>query len=165
MAVFFGAARGDPPLSRASSDPCDSGNAGGVVAISGEGRIQPFESRIGPLNEGAAYFALREQVPVVPIAIHGTSWLGFGRRIRVVIGEPLEPSGRPNRENVDALTARCWAALHELVRDEPERTRPGPIGRWMTEQFNDWPEGDRAAAESAAHATAVEPAPADREGS
>jgi HAD superfamily hydrolase (TIGR01509 family) len=124
--------------------------AGGVVAIAGEGRIQPFESALRPLNEGAAYFALRERVPLVPIAIHGTSWLGFGRRIRVVIGEPLPPVGRPNREQVDALTARCWAALHELVRDEPDRRRPGPIGRWITEQFNDWPEGDRAAAEAAA---------------
>jgi HAD superfamily hydrolase (TIGR01509 family) len=129
--------------------------AGGVIAIAGEGRIQPFESELRPLNEGAAYFALREQVPLVPIAIHGTSWLGFGRRVRVVIGEPLAPVGRPNRENVDALTARCWAALHELVRNEPERARPGPIGRRITEQFNDWPEGDRAAAERAARATAA----------
>ena len=132
-------------------------DAGGVIAIAGEGRIQPFESQLGPLNEGAAYFALREQVPLVPIAIHGTSWLGFGRRIRVVVGEPLAPIGRPNRENVDALIARCWTALHELVRDEPERARPGPIGRRVTEQFNDWPEGDRAAAESAARETAASP--------
>nr|MBA2380495.1 1-acyl-sn-glycerol-3-phosphate acyltransferase [Chloroflexota bacterium] len=126
--------------------------AGGVVAIAGEGRIQPFESRLGPLNEGAAYFALRERVPLVPIAIHGTSWLGFGRRVRVEVGEPLPPLGRPSREQVDALTLRCWTALHELVRDEPERDRPGPLGRWVTEQFNDWPEGDRAAAEAVAQA-------------
>jgi 1-acyl-sn-glycerol-3-phosphate acyltransferase len=124
--------------------------AGGVVAIAGEGRIQPFECRIGPLNEGAAYFAIREGVPLVPIAIHGTSWLGFGRRIRVTVGTPLEPSGRPNREAVDELTARCRDALQELVRDEPDRSRPGPIGRWVTERFNDWPEGSRAAAEAAA---------------
>ena len=128
--------------------------AGGVVAIAGEGRIQPYESHLRPLNEGAAYFALRERVPLIPIAIHGTSWLGFGRRVRVVIGEPLPPVGRPNRENVDALTARCWTALHDLVRGEPELARPGPIGRWVTEHFNDWPEGDRSAAEVAAQATA-----------
>jgi len=54
--------------------------AGRVVAIAGEGRIQPFESHLLPLSEGAAYFALREGVPLVPIAIGGTSWLGFGRR-------------------------------------------------------------------------------------
>ena len=137
--------------------------AGGVVAIAGEGRIQPFESQLRPLNEGAAYFALREQVPLVPVAIHGTSWLGFGRRIRVVVGEPLVPAGRPSREHVDALTARCWSALHELVRHAPERTRPGPVGRWITERFNEWPEGDRTAAErAAAERAAAEGAVAER---
>ncbi|MEA2518204.1 MAG: hypothetical protein QOF49_284 [Chloroflexota bacterium] len=124
--------------------------ARGVVAIAGEGRIQPMEARLGALNEGAAYYALREAVPLVPVAIIGTSWLALGRRIRVVVGEPLETSGRPNRENVDALTARCWAALHALVQDAPEVPRPGPLGRRLTEAFNDWPEGDRAAAERAA---------------
>lgn len=126
--------------------------AGGVVAIAGEGRIQPFESRVGPLNEGAAYFALREGVPLVPLAIHGTSWLGFGRRVRITVGMPIEPAGRPTREAVDALTARCHAALLDLVREEPERPVPGRVGRWVTERFNEWPEGSRAAAELAARA-------------
>lgn len=129
--------------------------AGGVVAIAGEGRIQPFESRVGALDEGAAYFALREAVPLVPIAIHGTSWLGFGRRVRVTVGVPLEAVGRPRRDTVDALTTRCQAALLELVRDEPDQPRPGPIGRWITELFNEWPEGSREAAEAAARAGEV----------
>lgn len=126
--------------------------AGGVVGIMGEGRIHPFESRVGPLNEGAAYFALRERVPLVPVAIHGTSWLGFGRRIRVIVGEPLRSDGRPSRENVDALTGRCRASLATLVRDSPDQRPPGPIGRWVTERFNEWPEGSRAAAEAASRA-------------
>jgi 1-acyl-sn-glycerol-3-phosphate acyltransferase len=132
-------------------------SAGGVLAIAGEGRIQPSESALGVLNEGPAYFALREGIPLVPIAIHGTSWLAFGRRVRVTIGEPIQPTGRANRERVDALTAAAWTALHDLVRNEPDVRRPGPIGRWLTEVFNDWPEGDRAAAEAAAKVAAGMP--------
>jgi HAD superfamily hydrolase (TIGR01509 family) len=128
--------------------------AGRVVAIAGEGRIQPFESHLGPLNEGPAYFALRERVPVVPIAIAGTSWLAFGRRVRVRIGEPIEAAGRPNRDGVDALTERTHAALEAMVREQPELARPGRFGRWLTELFNEWPEGSRDAAEAAERARA-----------
>ena len=42
-----------------------------------------------PLSEGAAYFAIRSGVPLVPIAINGTSWLRFGGRVRVQVGEPI----------------------------------------------------------------------------
>jgi 1-acyl-sn-glycerol-3-phosphate acyltransferase len=130
--------------------------AGGVVAIAGEGRIQPFESAISPLSEGPAYFALRAGVPMVPIAINGTSWLRLGRRVRVRIGEPLEVTGRPTRRAVDALTDECRRALEAMVADEPEHAPPGPFGRRVTELFNDWPEGDRAAADAAGRAARAE---------
>jgi 1-acyl-sn-glycerol-3-phosphate acyltransferase len=100
-----------------------------------------------PISEGAAYFALRTGVPLVPIAINGTSWLQFGRAVRVRVGEPLLPVGRPTREAVDELTARCWTALHELVQDAPDLPEPGRVGRWVTERFNEWPEGSREAPE------------------
>jgi hypothetical protein len=102
-------------------------------------------------------------VPLVPVAIHGTSWLAFGRRITVEIGEPLEGSGRPTREAVDALTARTWEALHELVADAPEYPVPGRFGRWFTEVFNDWPEGSRQATLDATRA-AAEPGGARSDG-
>ena len=105
-----------------------------------------------PLSEGAAYFALRSHVPLVPIAISGTSWLRFGGRVRVRVGKPLVAEGRPSREAVEALTAACWTSLHNLVADAPPVAEPGPFGRWVTEHFNDWPEGSRAAAEAEAAA-------------
>jgi HAD superfamily hydrolase (TIGR01509 family) len=126
--------------------------AGRVVVIFGEGRIQPFESHLRPLSEGAAYFALREGVPLVPAVLLGTSWVGFGRRIALRIGEPLVPEGRPGREAVDALTARCTEAMSGLLRGTQEADRPGRFGRWLTELFNDWPEGSRSASEVAEQA-------------
>jgi 1-acyl-sn-glycerol-3-phosphate acyltransferase len=116
---------------------------GAVVAIAGEGRIHASESELWPLNKGTAYFALRSGVPVVPIAINGTSWLRFGRRIRVRVGEPLPVSGRPDRNAAGDLTRRTWATLHDMVRDAPDLAEPGRFGRWLTERFNEWPEGSR----------------------
>jgi 1-acyl-sn-glycerol-3-phosphate acyltransferase len=117
--------------------------SGGVLAIAGEGRIHRRESEVLPLSEGAAYFALRSGVPLVPVALNGSSWVRFGGRIRVAIGEPILPEGRPTRAAVADLTARTHAALTELVKDVPDVPEPGPLARWLTELFNDWPEGAR----------------------
>jgi hypothetical protein len=119
---------------------------GGIVAIAGEGRIHPGERDLLPLSEGAAYFALRNGVPLVPIAINGTSWLAFGGGVRVKVGEPLAATGRPTRDAVERLTEATWASLHAMVADAPDVPVPGRLGRWLTEQFNDWPEGSREAA-------------------
>lgn len=119
--------------------------AGGIVAIAGEGRIHAGESELWPLSDGAAYFALRARVPIVPLAINGTSWLRFGGRVTVRVGEPLQPAERATRDAVDDLTRRTWGALHEMVRAAPDVPVPGRLGRWLTDVFNDWPEGSREA--------------------
>jgi len=114
--------------------------AGGVLAIAGEGRIHRLESQLLPLNEGAAYFALRSGVPIVPVAINGTSWLRFGGRVRVRIGEPIPAVGRPTRSALAALKDRTWQDLHALVADHPEVRPPGRFWRRVTDMFNDWPD-------------------------
>lgn len=117
--------------------------AGGVLAVSPEGRIHSGERVLLPFDEGAAYFAFRSRVPIVPVALNGTSWLCFGRRIRIRIGAPILPRGRATRESVASCTLAAWQALHELVQGYPDPAPPGPVGRWVTELFNDWPEGSR----------------------
>lgn len=117
--------------------------AGHRMGIFGEGRIHGREGELLPLAEGAVFFALRSGVPIVPIGIGGTSWLGFGRTVRVRVGQPIVPAGRPTKGAVEALTARLWCELYELVREDRDRPRPGRLGRWLTELFNEWPEGRR----------------------
>jgi 1-acyl-sn-glycerol-3-phosphate acyltransferase len=117
--------------------------AGYRLGIFGEGRIHAREGELLPLQEGAVYFALRSRVPIVPIGIQGTSWVGFGRTVRVRIGEPISVSGRPTKDVVEATTGRVWCALYGLVQGYPERPRPGRFGRWLSEAFNEWVEGER----------------------
>jgi hypothetical protein len=50
---------------------------------------------------------------------------------------------RPNAQAVARLTAQIQSTLEMLVADFPDQARPGRIGRWLTELFNDWPDGSR----------------------
>ncbi len=118
---------------------------GRVLFIAGEGRIHVGERQLLPLSDGPAYFALRAGVPLYPLAVNGTGWLGFGRTVRVRLGEPILPEGRPTSERVAALTAELTDAMRALVADFPDRRPPGRAWRWFTELFNDWPEGERPA--------------------
>ena len=119
--------------------------SGSVLAIAGEGRIHVGERELLEIQPGAAYFAIRAGVPIVPVAINGTSWLDFRRTIRVRIGRPITTEGKATSERLQALSHETWLALRALVANAPEPKVPGRFGRWLTELFNDWPEGSREA--------------------
>jgi len=120
--------------------------SGARIGIAPEGRIHAGERFLLPIDEGVAFFALRARVPIVPVGLTGTGWLRFGKTIRVRVGTPIAASGRPTRTAVAALTLQVREALLALIADGEDEAPPGPLGRWVTELFNDWPEGGRPSA-------------------
>lgn len=121
-------------------------DTGGVLAISGEGSIHVHEGDLLPFQEGVAYLALRAGVPIVPIAITGTSWAHFRGRVQVRIGEPIETSGRPTRQAIAHYTARTWHAIRAMVDGDRDLAVPSWLSRKVTDLFNDWGPGGREAA-------------------
>ncbi len=121
-------------------------DTGGVLAISGEGSIHVNEGDLLPFQEGVAYLALRAGVPIVPIAVTGTSWARFRGRVQVRIGEPIPTSGRPTRQAIAHYTALTWHAIREMVDGDRNVPPPSRFGRWFTDLFNDWGPGGRETA-------------------
>lgn len=81
--------------------------------------------RVHPLQPGAVYLAARAQVPIVPVGIGGTAAAMprgarflFPRRIRIVIGEPIDPltPGANGRVPRAALTRAC-DELRERIQE------------------------------------------------
>jgi len=81
-----------------------------------DGELQPFMS-------GAAYLAIRAQVPVVPIALRGvydllpmhTHWYYPGE-LTLIAGEPIETAGMTTRQT-EELNARLRAAIEGMLAE------------------------------------------------
>ena len=85
-----------------------------------DGELKPFLS-------GAAYLAIRAQVPLVPIALKGVYDLlpihtrhFYPGELTVQIGEPIETKGMTVRQNGE-LTERLRAAMEKML-ETPSRT-------------------------------------------
>ena len=100
-----------------------------------EGRISP-DGTIGEFKDGAFIIAVTAQVPVVPVAIHGTGRIWPpGRRaihagpVRVVAGHPLPTSGLTHRD-VAGLRDQARDVICSAHRDlVAVMEAPGPNGR------------------------------------
>ena len=114
--------------------------AGDALMIAGEGRLSDREGVVRPIEPGVAHFALMAGVPVVPVGIVGTRWVHLGKRIRIVIGTPIDPAGFPRgKAGVTALTDAIHAAVQGLVDGADDGPVPGRFGAWLSDAFNDRP--------------------------
>jgi 1-acyl-sn-glycerol-3-phosphate acyltransferase len=84
-----------------------------------EGRRTP-DGDLGPFLSGAAYLAIRAQVPLVPIALSGVYELlpihthhFYPGELTLRIGPPMETAGMTVRQT-DELTARLRSAVESL---------------------------------------------------
>lgn len=109
-------------------------DAGGPLVLFPEGTRQSGDT-IQPLFDGAAYVALKTQVPIVPVGIGGSQDImpSGSKRIRrrkcaAVIGAPIYPSKtegiRATRSDVRNLTAILATEL-QVVFDEALRNSRG----------------------------------------
>lgn len=84
-----------------------------------DGELQPFLS-------GAAFLAIRAQLPLVPMALNGVYELlpihtshFFPGELTLNVGEPIETAGMSLRQT-DALTARLRSAIENLRQQRPD---------------------------------------------
>ncbi len=92
---------------------------GEVLVIFPEGGV--VQPGMGTLHEGAAFLAIRAQVPVVPMRLLGLArMLPLGARfprlsrVRVLIGDPI-PAPPRNGQSTSELNAQIRAALDGLL--------------------------------------------------
>ncbi len=93
-----------------------------------EGGRTPRRAKLQPFLSGAAYLAIRAQVPLVPIALSGVYDLlpihtrhFYPSKLTLRAGEPIETKGMTVRQTGE-LTERLRAAIEEML-GQPAQSR------------------------------------------
>ena len=100
-------------------------NDGYAFGIFPEGHRSPLYTEMDAFEKGAAFIALRANVPIIPVYMDPLSWKRM--RLRVTVGERIVPETVklecPGQKPVDALTDRIVDTLNTL-REETEEMIP-----------------------------------------
>ena len=105
---------------------------GGVVALFPEGTTDGAqEGRLLPFKRGFAHWAIDNAVPVVPVALSGTRDVWLRKRLRLIIGEPMQPAG----QSVESLVMLAEQRVGALLPDYAEPSGPKPLREWLTHLF------------------------------
>jgi 1-acyl-sn-glycerol-3-phosphate acyltransferase len=99
--------------------------SGMALFVFPEGRRTP-NGQLQPFLSGAAYLAIRAQVPLVPMALSGVYELlpihtrhFYPGELTLKVGEPITTAGM-NLRQTDELTARLRAAIESLCEPRAE---------------------------------------------
>jgi 1-acyl-sn-glycerol-3-phosphate acyltransferase len=98
---------------------------GYAFGIYPEGHRSPVYTEMDAFEKGAAFIAMRANVPIIPVYMDPLSWKRM--RLRVVVGERIVPedvkNSCPGQKPVDALADRIVDTLNTL-REETEELVP-----------------------------------------
>ena len=79
----------------------------------------------------ATIFAVAAGVPVVPVALAGMKEIWLGKRLFVIIGDPIPTAGK----TVDEVHRLGEEAVHALLPTYHEPAGRKPLRRWLTGLF------------------------------
>ena len=103
--------------------------AGMPLFVFPEGSRTP-DGELKTFLAGAAYLAIRAQVPVVPIALSGVYDLlpihaahFYPCAVSLTVGEPIDTTGMSIRQ-IDELTERLRAAIAQMIESAPTTCTP-----------------------------------------
>jgi 1-acyl-sn-glycerol-3-phosphate acyltransferase len=99
--------------------------AGMPMVIFPEGG-RAFNGELQPMLAGAAWMAIKAQVPLVPLTLVGTyellpihAYALRSRPLKLIVGEPISTVGMTTRD-AQALTERLRAVIHETYVAEQQ---------------------------------------------
>ncbi|MFE4107803.1 lysophospholipid acyltransferase family protein [Almyronema epifaneia] len=100
---------------------------GDGILLFPEGRLGSQEGKLYPLKRGTVLYALRNGVPIVPVAIVGTQDLYLGKKLTIRFGSPLafQQRDRLKRLEIDAALESLEEAMRQLLPTDYQEP-PGP---------------------------------------
>jgi 1-acyl-sn-glycerol-3-phosphate acyltransferase len=122
-----------PDFREIDTDAARALAAGHSLLVYPEGR-QSADGSIGEFKDGAFILAITNQVPILPVAIHGTRRIWppggtaiHGGEVRIVIGRPLNTRGLSDHDVVrlrDQARDIIWSAHNYLFQAMSEQAGP-----------------------------------------